>query len=509
LFDVISIAAFIYCLGTGIRSTADCLSEEKRDGTLGLLFLTDLKGYDVVGGKLVATSLNAFYGLMAIFPVMAIPLLLGGVTNGEFWRMALVLANTFLLSLAMGMFMSSVCTSPRKAMAGTLVLMLCLSVGFPILEEVIPYIYRSRDLKVVLTYINPDTAFAAVHDGEYRAVQRIFWWCVGVIHGTSWLLLGTASFLVPRSWQDHPPGEKKQRWRDRWHRWSFGDAGERVAFRRRLLDVNAFYWLAGRARLKPAHVWVVFFLLGCLWMWGALDQGKGWLNSGIYLLTGIVLNTTLKIWVASEAGRRLGDDRKMGSLELLLSTPLTVPEILRGQILALKRQFLGPVVVTLVIEAVFLVASLQEMRADSETTLGVTVFGLGSMVMLVLDLMALSAVAMWTSLTAKNPNRTTGITVRRILVLPWVVNVVVALISAMAAFGTRGSGPGPKFFLGLYFCTSIAADLVFGLSAWQRLNAEFREVATQRFSMAPSWLRSLFQREQTIPGSPAPALKAR
>ena len=28
--------------------TADCLSEEKREGTLGLLFLTDLRGYDIV-----------------------------------------------------------------------------------------------------------------------------------------------------------------------------------------------------------------------------------------------------------------------------------------------------------------------------------------------------------------------------------------------------------------------------------------------------------------------------
>src|SRR5437868_2534130 len=60
LFDMISIVAFIYCLCAGV-STSDCLSEEKRDGTLGLLFLTDLKGYDVVGGKLVATSLNSFY----------------------------------------------------------------------------------------------------------------------------------------------------------------------------------------------------------------------------------------------------------------------------------------------------------------------------------------------------------------------------------------------------------------------------------------------------------------
>src|SRR5579872_3925518 len=93
LFQVLSILAIVYCFLAGVLSTADCLSEEKREGTLGLLFLTDLKGYDVVGGKLVATSLNAFYGLLALFPVLAIPLLMGGITSGAFWRMALVLAD--------------------------------------------------------------------------------------------------------------------------------------------------------------------------------------------------------------------------------------------------------------------------------------------------------------------------------------------------------------------------------------------------------------------------------
>ena len=65
LFKLLASLAFIYCLLEGLRNTADCLSEEKREGTLGLLFLTDLKGYDVVLGKLLATSLAGFYGLLA------------------------------------------------------------------------------------------------------------------------------------------------------------------------------------------------------------------------------------------------------------------------------------------------------------------------------------------------------------------------------------------------------------------------------------------------------------
>src|SRR6202142_1180086 len=91
LFSILTGSAVLYCLLSGVWFTADCLSQEKREGTLGLLFLTDLKGYDVVFGKLVATSISGFYALGAIFPVLAIPLLTGGITNGEFWRMVLVL----------------------------------------------------------------------------------------------------------------------------------------------------------------------------------------------------------------------------------------------------------------------------------------------------------------------------------------------------------------------------------------------------------------------------------
>src|SRR5512138_814954 len=47
LFGAQVVLCLMYCLFFGIRATADCLSAEKREGTLGLLFLTDLKGYDV------------------------------------------------------------------------------------------------------------------------------------------------------------------------------------------------------------------------------------------------------------------------------------------------------------------------------------------------------------------------------------------------------------------------------------------------------------------------------
>src|SRR5213593_541690 len=120
IFYVLSGLFLLSSLVAGIRYTADCLSEETREGTLGLLFLTDLKGYDVVLGKLAATSIHSLYGLLAIFPVLAVPLLMGGVTGGEFSRVALVLAVTLFLSLTLGLFISSINHDARQAMAGTL-----------------------------------------------------------------------------------------------------------------------------------------------------------------------------------------------------------------------------------------------------------------------------------------------------------------------------------------------------------------------------------------------------
>src|SRR5688572_11159372 len=93
LFGGLTGLAWLYAFLGGIFKTADTLSEEKREGTLGLLFLTDLKGYDIVLGKIVAASVNWFFGLLALFPVLALALLMGGVAPGEFWRKILGLAN--------------------------------------------------------------------------------------------------------------------------------------------------------------------------------------------------------------------------------------------------------------------------------------------------------------------------------------------------------------------------------------------------------------------------------
>jgi ABC-type transport system involved in multi-copper enzyme maturation permease subunit len=104
LFQTLGWMSLGAALVSGLFLTADCLSEEKREGTIGLLFLTDLRGYDVVAGKFISHSLRAFYGLLAIFPVLAMIMLMGGVTGRQFWQTNLALLNALILSLVAGVF---------------------------------------------------------------------------------------------------------------------------------------------------------------------------------------------------------------------------------------------------------------------------------------------------------------------------------------------------------------------------------------------------------------------
>src|SRR5262249_37302451 len=127
IFGGLALLALVYGLAYGRRFTADCLSEREREGRLGWLFLTDLKAYHVVLGKLVATSVSAFFGLLAIFPVLALPILIGGVTQGEFWRTLLVLVDTFLFSLTIGVYVSVWCWDARQAAGANLLLLLMIT----------------------------------------------------------------------------------------------------------------------------------------------------------------------------------------------------------------------------------------------------------------------------------------------------------------------------------------------------------------------------------------------
>ncbi len=473
LFWGLAGVSMLFCLLAGRRSTADCLSQEKRDGTLGLLFLTDLKGYDVVLGKLAATSVTGLYALLAVFPVLAVPLLIGGMTGGEGERMVVVLMNTFFFSIAIGIFASAISRDYRTAMAANFFLWLVLA-GAPVACEIGLEVARSRIIPA-LFYSCPIFSFVLSQDSQYAMRTKDFWWSIGVTHGLAWVLVLLACWIVPRTWGDKPAkaASRQWRWKDFGSLISYGNADRRSAFRKHALDRNAYFWHAARARLKPAHVWLFLVLSGMWWIYCWVKNGHIWLDATTFVATAVLLNSTFKLWITLEAGQRLGEDRRSGAFELLLATPLTVTDILCGQWLALRRQFLKPLVVVIVLEAVFIAALHGAHKMEAFV---LTAF----LLMLPFDVAALICVAMSAALRFKSQAQGTVVAVSRVLLLPWVVfGVVRGTTEAFYLLGFTTSEPSDHYKMAEWLGISFAADLVFGFEAWWSLRHNFRRLATQ------------------------------
>src|SRR3989441_4745192 len=110
--------------------TADCLSRERREGTLGILFLTPLTARAIVIGKGLIHSLRALTMVLAALPVLAIPFLLGGVTWREGLTALLLDLSSVGLALAAGLVASAYCRQWNRALFLAEVLAAIVLFGF-------------------------------------------------------------------------------------------------------------------------------------------------------------------------------------------------------------------------------------------------------------------------------------------------------------------------------------------------------------------------------------------
>jgi ABC-type transport system involved in cytochrome c biogenesis permease component len=482
LFVAIGILAFGFCLLAGIFLTADCLSEEQREGTLGLLFLTELKGYDVVLGKLMATSLHAFYGLLAVLPVMALSLLMGGVTVGEFWRVTLVLIATLIFSLSTGMLVSAFNRDTRQAMTSTLLVIL-------VLTGILPVIwwgqrgYGSGPKWDFLLWPGPGYLYTRAFDAYFvwGSGAKEFWRSLAVICSWSGVALIVASFHLAGAWREKgdaaaPAG--KSGWRQRWR---FGDTAFRLGRRQRLED-NPYCWLASRDRLTQRMAWGVLGPLLAIWCcflaaWFSSNTNTKRMGFGVSMLMAFGLHQIFKCLVAIEASRRFSDDRRSGALELLLVTPLTHKQIISGQRRALKECFRGPMTLMLLINVLMLVALVINPldMTGREQALFLSMY-LGGAVALVLDVRALSQVGMWMALRRRRHHRAIFETLVRIMAPPWIA----MLLGFFMAVGSRSMNTGELEVAWLFwFCFGFILDLVYIAGGNRCLETALREPANE------------------------------
>lgn len=494
IFHAVGGFAFVFALLSGLRCTADSLSEERREGTLGLLFLTDLRGYDVVTGKFVAGSIDAALGLAGMIPVMAVAWLLGGVSQIEFAFMTVTLANTLFWSLAAGLFVSAINQQERKALAGTVLILVVQTFG----PFAIGYYYLALSEQMGRTYAidwlfltpSPFQAYRLTQDSRAGWTWEIFWTTTAFVHVTAWLFLSVAAFYAPSSGRLRPASAFKERMLRVWKEWSQGPSALRQNHRARLLDLNPYAWLACRDRLKLTLVWLMLGGLGVVWVWAYLKFPEMMLDDDAILLVMIIAHGLLKWWVASEVCSRSVEDQRSGALELLLCTPFSLKSMISGMGWAVLRQFGVPLVLVVLCDALMLYF-MQARTGNSYFFIfydwSPAPFCKASLFLLPLDLWAITWLAMRNGFQSSSVNRAMGMTVFRILFLPYLLAIAVyylVLVGMHMAMYRRGTtilwGQHGLYYSWLFCCVVI--PLTSGWLSRRRLAATILKASVGRFT---------------------------
>lgn len=501
LFPFLSWILFLASLGAGVFFTSDCLSEEKREGTLGFLFLTDLRSFDIVTGKLAATSMRVLCMLLAIFPVLALALLFGRVTGGEVFRTLAAILVTFAFSQTAGMMVSSLSRKPLKAMMAAMALVAGVTLLPPVLDAWI--CGNANSFEPRLSFISPGFFFASSADA------KVFWPSLLGNGMLTVVFLGVACVATARVW-----------------RVSSSKTESRGAVRRRrrmprLLERDPALWLIAAPRW---HEWLLALAaasFGVMLAWPLISDSRS--EGQNVFMVGVVasrvLAFALMIWTASSAPRFLAEARRSGALELLLSTPLDSSHLVRAQWRALLREF-GPAIVVLC--ALLLAQNLMPILIpDVPSTRGFLVLGVFEtdgvfqivtgvcgMVVLMTEFIALSWVGMWMGLRARNAGLATLFTFLLVIAGPGLAHMFIAPLIMIPAMMPVVVSAGPPSFAPLWLPTAVTTlfdvGIYVGFTLWARkqLTCRFREVAAHPPGMPLS--RPYRPAPPPMPAAPAP-----
>ena len=191
LFSVLGWLGFFAALFCGLFFTTDCLSEEKREGNDRFVVPHRFARTRCCwSGNCCRSRCDHSYGLLAIFPVLAMIMLMGGVTGEQFWKTNLALSNALFCSLVAGIFVSARSRHSQKALAATFCVLLLLVAGGPVLDQMLG-LYQQY-----FSVTSPIYVFTTAQGGRGE-----FWMGLAICQGIAWGLLAWTCITLPRSWQ--------------------------------------------------------------------------------------------------------------------------------------------------------------------------------------------------------------------------------------------------------------------------------------------------------------------
>ncbi|MGO8928947.1 MAG: ABC transporter permease subunit [Limisphaerales bacterium] len=467
--------------------SADSITRERREGTLGLLLLTDLTPGEIVRGKMLSCGLTTFLVLLGSLPALMFPVLAGGVTGSEAALTGLGLLNTLFVVLAAGLWMSTVYRERRYAVPATLGLVAALAFGPEVLGG--PY-FGSGAVPFFRLFGLAGWMTAAHMPGLFKLLF-VVWFMV--MNAVGWLFLWRAGATLAANWQDQP--HKQVREPEPVEAWPsqtptpplLEQPAPATALARaswltdpRPWDADPIRWRVERLGSVEGLLWLAvalnflaqFGTLGSILNFGAGPADTWGLVSFVGMAV-ILFSGGLIAWAGA---RFFQDTRRQQDFELLLTTPLGSRHILGGQWCVLRRALAWPLGVVLVVALPAGISLLYDSVNGYHREFWTLLQPFLIAVNLVLEVVALCWVGMRFGLHGRNAITAVVGTVGLVQLIPLVLSV--ALMWAWTWLPRHASSPAmshgkmPPVILALLFF--LAKNLAFIVWARLRLRWELR-----------------------------------
>jgi ABC-type transport system involved in multi-copper enzyme maturation permease subunit len=345
-------------------SAASTITQEKDRRTFVLLLLTDLRNHEIVLGKLVGSLLQIGLFLAGAVPILALNLLLGGVTAGQVLQATVVLAATGLAAGSLGLLVALWRDKTFQALALTvlfLVLYLFLVHALNLVPALLDLVGAgdlahsaelAEGIRRLQTWLEPYLALREVIEPPPEGGVAAYGFAAAMLVLS--LLLNGWSILRLRTW--NPSGEPIMQ-RDKPEDLEEKDRAKAHAAPGAVRRVwaNPILWREIRTRAyghRPLLVKLAYFVVVGLVCYYAFAPGGGreWAAARGLVPVGILS----LLLVSAQAVTAITSERDSGALDLLLVTDLTPREFIFGKLLGIAyntKEFLLPPLILAVVYA--------------------------------------------------------------------------------------------------------------------------------------------------------------
>lgn len=306
LFQAITQALWIAVLIIVSTMTGDSISRERREGTLGLLFLTPLNAREIVLGKTLLHATRAIVILLSVLPVIGLPFLLGGITAQMLIESLVITCSALILAIGSGMVATVHNTEWMQSLVSSVLLCALASVCVTAVSEIFPFALPAIPISAFLLY---------------RAIQH-------------------AGNRLENHWQEEEAAKAQPFWVRLFDESEFFHA----AFRwdtRKARDRNPIAWLQEYNWTSRLTKWGWCALLVVAQLLILMDE-LGSIRFRRHVEFQMNLYRLTSLGIAFTAAASFRRERQTGALELLLVTPVSAAQLIWGRLQGVWFHFFPP-----------------------------------------------------------------------------------------------------------------------------------------------------------------------